>query len=62
MKKVYIIKKIIEADSMRMALQKEKDTPVEECYLTDKSYEATIANIISEGQFEKDIKGENDEE
>lgn len=62
MKKVYIIKKIIEADSMRMALQKEKDTPVEECYLADKSYEATIANIISDGQFEKEIKGENDEE
>lgn len=62
MKKVYVIKKIVEAESMRMALQKEKDTPVEECYLADKSYDAVVANIITEGKFGKDILEDTDED
>ena len=60
MKKVYIIKKIIVANSLREALTKDKETPVDECYQSNESATAHINNLISEGRFERSM--EDDEE
>lgn len=60
MKKVYIIKKIVVANSLREAIAKEKDTPVDECYQSHESATAHINNLISEGRFERSM--EDDEE
>lgn len=60
MKKVYIIKKIVVANSLREAIAKEKDTPVDECYQSNESATAHINNLISEGRFERSM--EDDEE
>ena len=61
MKKVYIIKKIVVANSMREALAKDRDTPVDECYQSNESATAHINNLISEGKFERDISGDDEE-
>lgn len=60
MKKVYIIKKIVVANSLREAIAKEKDTPIDECYQSNESATAHINNLISEGRFERSM--EDDEE
>ena len=60
MKKVYIIKKIVVANSLREAIAKEKDTPVDECYQSNESATAHMNNLISEGRFERSM--EDDEE
>ena len=60
MKKVYIIKKIVVANSLREAIAKEKHTPVDECYQSNESATAYINNLISDGRFERSM--EDDEE
>ena len=55
-----IIKKIVVANSLREAIAKEKDTPVDECYQSNESATAHMNNLISEGRFERSM--EDDEE
>lgn len=62
MKKVYIIKKIVVANSLREAIAKEKDTPVDECYQSNESATAHINNLISGGRYEKSMIDDKDEE
>lgn len=48
------------ANSLREAIAKEKDTPVDECYQSNESATAHMNNLISEGRFERSM--EDDEE
>lgn len=48
------------ANSLREAIAKEKETPVDECYQSVESATAHINNLISEGKFERSM--EDDEE
>jgi len=61
MKKVYIIKKIVVANSMREALAKDKETPIDECYQSSESATAHINNLISEGRFERSMDDKDEE-
>ena len=61
MKKVYIIKKIVVANSIREALTKDKETPVDECWQSSESESAFINNLITEGKYERSLTDEDEE-
>lgn len=48
------------ANSLREAIAKEKDTPVDECYQSHESATAHINNLISEGKYERSMEDDED--
>ncbi len=45
MKKVFIIRKLVSADTIQEALKKEKKTPIHDCYLEENSLKAMVDEI-----------------